>query len=135
MSAVDNLHRYCTKAMDRIGREHRSGHQNVHARRYVVIRDDGSMVETVIIVQPASNLQIWCEAKVAAPEDAMAFGGKLRPGSETYVKTNAKGEKLYGRHSSLKTMDYLHRGDAYHFSPKSPVEVDRIINLIVTGAK
>lgn len=134
MSAVDNLHSYCTKAMDATGSEHRSGHQNVHARRYIVTRVDGSMAEVVIVVQPGSSLQIWCEAKVADREKAMAFGGALRPGSETYAKTNAKGEKLYGRHSSLKTMDYLHRGDAYHFSPKSSGEVDRIIDLIVTGA-
>lgn len=135
MSAMDDLHRYCTTALDRLGKEHRSGHQNIHAMRYVVTREDGSMAEAVIIVQPESSLQIWCEAKVTDPENATAFCGRLRPGRETYAETNAKGEKAYGRHSSLKTMDYLHRGDAYHFSPKSPVEVDRIIDLIATGVK
>ena len=135
MSAMDDFHRYCSTALDRIGREHRAGHQNVHARRYVVPRPDGSIIETVIIVKPGSSLQIWCEAKVADRMSATALGGQPRLGSETYAKTNEKGEKLYGRHHALKTMDYLHRGDAYHFTPKTPHEVDRIFDLIVNGAK
>lgn len=135
MSATDELHRHCTTALDRLGEEHRSGHQKVHARRYVVARHDRSTVETVIIVKPGSNLQIWCEAKVADPMSAAALGGQQRLGSETYAETNDRGEQLYGRHHALKTMDYLHRGDAYRFTPMTPHEVDQIVNLIVNGAK
>lgn len=135
MSAIEDLHRHCRTALDRLGKEHRSGHQKVHARRYVVTRHDGSTVETVIIVKPGSGLQIWCEAKVANRMSAAALGGAPRPGSETYAKTSAKGDVLYGRHSALKTMDHLHRGDAYHFTPRTPHEVDQVLNLIMNGAK
>ncbi|WP_156352115.1 hypothetical protein [Devosia sp. Leaf64] len=96
---------------------------------------DGSTVETAIIVKPGSNLQIWCEAKVTDRMSAAALGGTRRPGSETYARTNAKGEMLYGRHSALKKMDHLHRGDAYRFTLRTPYEVDQIINLIASGAK
>lgn len=135
MSAMDDLRHYCTTALDRVGTEHRSGHQKVHARRYVVPRSDGSTVETVIIVKPDSYLQLWCEAKVADPMSAAALGGEPRFGSETYAQTNDKGEKLYGRHHALKTMDYLHRGDAYRFTPTTRHQVDQILNLIVKGTK
>jgi hypothetical protein len=135
MSALEDLHRHCTVALDGIGKEHRSGHQRVHARRYVVSRSDGSSVETVIIVKPGSRLQIWCEAKVADRIKVGSLGGTYRPGSETYSRRNDKGELLYGRHSSLKTMDHLHRGDAYHFSPSYPREVDAIIELIMNTSR
>jgi hypothetical protein len=135
MSATDDLHRHCRTALDRLGKEHHSGHQKVHARRYVVPRHEGTSVETVIIVKPGSTLQIWCEAKVADRMSVAALGGTPRSGSETYSNTNAKGGVLYGRHSALKKMDHLHRGDAYHFTPRTPHEVDQILNLIVNGAK
>lgn len=134
MSGMADLHRHCQTALERGAATHRSGHQNVHARRYVVPRSGSSSVETVIIVKPDSNLQIWCEAKAMSRTGAEALGGTFRPGSETYAATNDKGEKLYGRHSALKTMDHLHRGDAYHFKPTSPHEVDRILDLIINGA-
>ena len=133
MSALEDLHELCRSSLDGLGKEHRSGHQKVHARRYVVPRSDGSTAETVIIVKPGSNLQVWCEAKVADRMIAAALGGTPRPGSETYAKINDKGDKVYGRHAALKTMDHLHRGDAYHFTPKTPHEVDRILDLIVNG--
>ena len=133
MSTMTDLHRHCQTALDRIASEHRSGHQKVHARRYVVPRSDGSRAEAVIIVKPGRSLQIWCEAKVASRLGAASLGGTPRPGSETYSKTNDRGEMLYGRHSALKKMDQLHRGDAYHFKPSTPHEVDRIIDLIVHG--
>lgn len=53
-----------------------------------------------------------------------------RPGSETYSTVNASGDVVYGRHSSLKSFDRLHRGDALRFVPETIGEVDRILDTL-----
>lgn len=125
----DALKNHSIKRLDREAAVHSSGHQNVHARRYVVPHRSGRSVEVAIIVKPDSKLQIWCEA---AGLDVFSLGDlpERRPGSETYARTGPTGNLLYGRHSALKTFDRLHRGDALRFVPASIGEVDRILDTI-----
>lgn len=127
------MKQHCVERLDRDAAVHRSGHQNVHARRYVVSRE-GRPFEVAIIVKPDSSLQLWCEADAIEKSDAIKLGGEPRPGSETYTRTNANGVLLYGRHSALKTFDRLHRGDALRFVPKTIADVDRILNTIAGRA-
>lgn len=47
---------------------------------------------------------------------------------------NAKGEVLYGRHSSLKATDRLHQGDAWHIVPKTIGDLDRVLNAARNGS-
>lgn len=118
-------------AVTRLDREavvHRSGHQNVHARRYLLPCRSGAAVEVVIIVK--GNLQLWCEALPLDRLKGATLGGTFRSGSETYATTNAKGNLLYGRHAGLKTMDRLHRGDAWHFKPQTVGDLNAILDAL-----
>lgn len=114
--------------LDREASVHHSGHQPVHARRYVVPRRLGAAVEVVIIVK--GNLQLWCEALPLDRAKGATLGGTFRPGSETYAKTNDVGQLLYGRHAALKTMDPLHRGDAWHFTPKTVGDLNAMLDAL-----
>src|SRR5690606_31537765 len=115
--------------LDREATMHSAGHQNVHARRYVMPNPSGKPVEVAIIVKPDSKLQIWCEA-TGLDMSGLGDLAEQRPGSETYARTGPKGNLLYGRHSALKTFDRLHRDDALRFVPASISEVDRILDAI-----
>ena len=114
--------------LDREASVHHSGHQNVHARRYLLPRRSGAAVEVMIIVK--GNLQLWCEALPLDRLKGASLGGTPRPGSETYATTNAKRNMLYGRHAALKTMDRLHRGDAWHFTPKTVGDLNAILDAL-----
>ena len=119
--------------LDKEGGVHRSNHQNVHARRYVMPNAALGGVEVVIIVK-GNNLQLWCEARAIDGSAARMLGGQQRPGSETYSVPSPKGGMRYGRHSALKTMDRLHRGDAWRFVPKTVGDLDVILDA-VKGAR
>ncbi len=114
--------------LDREASVHHSGHQPVHARRYVLPRRSGTAVEVVIIVK--DNLQLWCEALPLDRLNGTTLGGTFRPGSETYAKTNDVGQLLYGRHSALKTMDRLHRGNAWFFKPQTVVDLNAVLDAL-----
>lgn len=121
------------QAVGRLDKEaavHQSNHQNVHARRYVMPNAALGGVEVVIVLK-GSNLQFWCEARAFDGSTARALGGEERPGGETYSEPGK-----YGRHSALKTMDRLHRGDAWRFVPKTVGDLDNILNAVKSaGAK
>jgi hypothetical protein len=117
---------HAVSRLDREASVHRSGHQNVHARRYALPRRSGVAVEVAIIIK--GNLQLWCEALAFDRATGASLGGTFRPGSETYAKTNDVGQLLYGRHSALKTMDRLHRGDVWRFTPKTVSDLNAILD-------
>ncbi|RWJ96993.1 hypothetical protein [Mesorhizobium sp.] len=124
------LKKHCQERLDREAAVHRSGHQNVHARRYLLPRTVAGPVEIAIIVKPDSKLQIWAEAAGADLSRLSGLRPEKRPGSETYSKKNERGDVLYGRHSALKAFDRLHRGDALRFVPETIGEVDRILDTL-----
>ncbi|WP_242218943.1 hypothetical protein [Shinella zoogloeoides] len=120
-------------AVDWLDREavvHRKGHQNVQARRYVLTRAGEQSIEIMIIVK-GTHLQLWCETGAIDRMTGASLGGEFRHGSETY-QPDKNGKIQYGRHSGLKVMDKLHRGDAWRFVPKTIGELDRILD-VVTG--
>lgn len=133
MTHEEAIKRHAVDWLDREAAGHPSGHQLVHARRYVLTRADGRQVEIVIIVKGV-RLQLWCEAGALDSGVARAVGGTFRPGSETYSTRNTKGVQLYGRHSSLKTTDRLHRGDAWHIVPRTIGDLDHLLGAIKTGS-
>ncbi|MBV7522630.1 hypothetical protein [Ensifer sp. ENS12] len=122
------IKKQATARLDKEAAVHRSNHQNIHARRYVMPNPALGGVEVVIIVK-SSNLQLWCEARAFAGLAARALGGEARLGSETYSEPGK-----YGRHSALKTMDRLHRGDAWRFVPATVGDLDTILDA-VKGAR
>ncbi|RVC79880.1 hypothetical protein EN745_14670 [Mesorhizobium sp. M4A.F.Ca.ET.022.05.2.1] len=124
------LKAHCQSRLDREAAEHPSGHQNVHARRYLLPRKGRSPIEAAIIVKPDSKLQIWCEADGVDLSRVSGLQPEKRLGSETYSTVGASGNVLYGRHSALKTFDRLHRGDALRFVPETIGEVDRILDML-----
>ena len=128
------LRDHAVRRLDTVGREHPRGHQPVHARRYLVPRSGGGEAEVVLIVKPETRLQVWCERDALAGGIARANGLRERPGSETYAKRNGKGDLLYGRHSSLKVLDRLHRGDAWHGTPDTTGAFDRVLEGITGRA-
>ena len=117
------------KRLDREAKVHASGHQNVHARRYVLPRTGGDGVEIMIVVK-GSDLQLWCEANALSRDTGFKLGGTFRPSGETYAQQSRNGNIVYGRHSGLKTMDRLHRGDAWRFVPQTVDALDRLIDAI-----
>ncbi|NOV21234.1 hypothetical protein E5S70_35490 [Ensifer adhaerens] len=125
---ADLVRKQALARLDKEAAVHRSNHQNVHARRYVVSNPALGGIEVVLIVK-GSNLQLWCEARAIDGPAARALGGEGRPGSETYSEPGK-----YGRHSALKTMDRLHRGDAWRFVPKTVGELATILDA-VKGAR
>lgn len=127
-TAAEIIKNHAVARLDREASFHRSGHQNVHARRYVLPRRSGAPAEVVIIVK--GNLQLWCEALPLDRAKGASLGGTFRPGSETYATTNAKGNMLYGRHAALKTMDWLHRGQAWHFTPRTVGDLNAILDAL-----
>ncbi|MBB3133872.1 hypothetical protein FHS26_001585 [Rhizobium pisi] len=122
------IKKQATARLDKEAAVHRSSHQNVHARRYIMPNPALGGVEIVIIVK-GSNLQLWCEARAIDGLAARVLGGEGRPGTETYSEP-----RKYGRHSALKTMDRLHRGDAWRFIPKTIGNLDAILDA-VKGAR
>jgi hypothetical protein len=125
----DVVKKHAIERLDREAAVHASGHQNVHARRYLMPKTGRSGVEVLIIVKGA-QLQLWCEAGGMDRAVSRQLGGSFRPGSETYATRNDKGDPQYGRHSALKTMNRLHRGDAWRFVPGTVSELDGILNAI-----
>ncbi len=121
-----------TARLDKEATVHRSNHQNVHARRYVMPNAALGGVEVVIIVKGA-NLQLWCEARAIDRHYALSRGGQFRSGSETYSVPSPYGGMQYGRHSALKTMDRLHRRDAWRFVPKTVRDLDSILDAVKGG--
>ncbi|MGV1826646.1 hypothetical protein [Agrobacterium vitis] len=120
-----------THAVDRLDREavvHRKGHQNVHARRYVMPRAGRPDIEIMIIVK-GTHLQLWCEAEAMDRIKGSSLGGEFRSGAETY-QPDRNGKIQYGRHSGLKVMDRLHHGDAWRFVPKTIGALDGILDCI-----
>jgi hypothetical protein len=129
MSAQSDLIK--DRAIARLNREtavHSKGHQNVHARRYVLPRAGKPDVDIMIIVK-GTHLQLWCEAEAMDRMTSVSLGGEFHPGSETY-QPDQNGKVQYGRHSGLKVMDRLHRADAWRFVPKTIGELDRILDVV-----
>lgn len=119
------------QAVNRLDREavvHRKGHQNVHARRYVLSRVGKPGIEIMIIMK-GTHLQLWCEAEAMDLMTGATLVGEFRSGSETY-QPDENGKIQYGRHSGLKVMDRLHRGDAWRFLPRTIGELDRILDAV-----
>ncbi|KUM25980.1 hypothetical protein AU467_23585 [Mesorhizobium loti] len=124
------LKKHCQERLDRDAAVHGSGHQNVHARRYLLPRTGAGPVEVALIVKPGSKLQIWCEADGVDLSRLSGLRPERRPGSETYATVGASGNQRYGRHSALQAFDRLHRGDALRFVPETIGEVDRILDTL-----
>ena len=127
-TSAEIIKNHAVARLDREASVHPSGHQNVHARRYMLPRRSGAAVEVGIIVK--GNLQLWCEALPLDRLNGASLGGTFRPGSETYATMNDAGRLLYGRHSALKTMDRLHRGDAWHFKPQTVGDLNAILDAL-----
>lgn len=127
--SAEQIKAHAVNRLDREAAVHRSGHQNVHARRYLMPRPGKVAMEIVIIVAGGS-LQLWCEAAAFGETEGKVLGGKFRPGSETYAVPGRNGKMRYGRHSSLRTTDRLHRGDAWRFVPATLGTLDLILDGI-----
>ncbi|MER9370192.1 hypothetical protein NKI66_29905 [Mesorhizobium sp. M0518] len=128
------LKAHCEARLNREAAVHTAGHQNVHARRYLLPRKGRGPIEVAIIIKPDSILQIWSETNGVDLSKVAGIKHRKRPGSETYMTKNARGDILYGRHSALKTLDRLHRGDAVRFVPETIGEVDRILDVLAHGS-
>ncbi|MER9937115.1 hypothetical protein [Mesorhizobium sp. M0088] len=125
----EQIKKHAVERLDREAAIHVSGHQNVHARRYVMPKTGSAGVEIMVVVK-GDALQLWCEADALDRTGASGLGGEFRHGSETYAVPSPTGAMRYGRHTALKTMTHLHRGDAWRFVPKTLGELDRILDAI-----
>lgn len=125
----EQIKKHAVERLDHEAAIHASGHQSVHARRYVMPKTGCAGVEIMVVVK-GNALQLWCEADALDRSVALGLGGEFRHGSETYVVPSPTGAMRYGRHTGLKTMANLHRGDAWRFVPKSLGELDRILGAI-----
>lgn len=125
----EQIKKHAVKRLDHEAAIHISGHQTVHARRYVMPKAGSVGVEIMIVIK-GNALQLWCQADVLDRVVALRLGGEFRNGSETYAVPSPTGGMRYGRHTGLKTMAHLHRGDAWRFVPKSLGELDRILDAV-----
>ncbi|RUZ81275.1 hypothetical protein EN943_01370 [Mesorhizobium sp. M7A.F.Ca.US.006.01.1.1] len=125
----EQIKKHAVERLDHEAAIHVSGHQSVHARRYVMPKMGTPGVEIVIVVK-GNDLQLWCEADALDRTGALGLGGEFRHGSETYAVPSPTGAMRYGRHTGLKTMAHLHRGDAWRFVPRALSELDRILDAI-----
>ena len=113
---------------DSFALEHPDGHQKKKMNRYFVSgsrlcfafeKNDGRahIVDDV-------HAHIWCPMKVAAYVEGIK---KIPyPASHLWTKTNASGEKLYGRHSGLKATKELRDIDLIRFTPLTLDDAKRI---------
>ena len=121
---------------DSFALEHPDGHQKKKMNRYFVSgsqlcfafeKNDGRahIVDDV----PA---HIWCPMKVAAYVDGVE---KIPyPASDLWTKTNASGEKLYGRHSGIKATKELCDIDLVRFTPSTLDEAKRVMEGLKNAA-
>ena len=113
---------------DNFAVEHPEGHQNDKMNRYLV---SGSSLYFNFEKNDVPA-HIWCPMKVAAYVDGVE---KIPyPASDLWTKTNASGEKLYGRHSGIKATKELCDIDLVRFTPSTLDEAKRVMEGLKNAA-
>lgn len=112
---------------------HPMGHQASYANRYTLPVGTGATVELMFQKGENSPANLWVQRNRVLP----LIGGPIKHAhSEAvtlYSKTNAKGEKLYGRHSALEKMPKLGKADLVCFALASVGELDTVLATLKTA--
>lgn len=127
------LRRDCLEHLDKVARPHPAGHHNKPGR-YILDTPDGPvalMVERNEEAQVNLWLPAWRAQALSIDPDRLVD----YPASALWKKTNAKGQKLYGRHSGLRAMAELAEADLKRITLRSLGELRTILSdLMAVGA-
>jgi len=113
--------------LDKVGREHASGHQGAYANRYVVSGAGGRPIEVMFEKGERVPANIWCPAGVAK----LVPDVPAKDSPKALLWQVKKGEKRYGRHSGLKSMPQLFEADLVKFQPETLEQARKVIDALL----
>ena len=116
--------------LDAVADEHPLGHQPSKAARYVLLSRHGARVEIMFEKNAGSPAHLWCRESAAGTALIATQRSQLYPYSALWAKRGADGERLYGRHSALRTMPQLGGADLVRFTPACVAEAEQIIDRL-----
>lgn len=127
----DQLKKAVVALLDSLAAEHPLGHQDSKAARYVLTTSGGAQIELMFEKNAQVPANLWCLEKAVA----RLVGGPsatASPASVLHAKKNAKGQPLYGRHSSLENMPQLGNADLICFRLKSLSDAGVVLDHLLT---
>lgn len=128
-----NLRRDCLVHLESVARRHPAGH-SAKAGRYVIDTPDAP-VALMVERNEGAQVNLWVPAWRAKALSIDPDRLDDYPASALWKKTNAKGQKLYGRHSGLRTMAELADADLKRITLRSLSELRTILSdLMAAGA-
>lgn len=97
--------------LDNIAKVHPAGHQSAYSNRYVLTSSAGERIEIMFDKGDKSHANLWLLERFLPAAVLGNLSTTPSPGSDVYRKRNTAGELVYGRHSALRSMLQLERGD------------------------
>jgi hypothetical protein len=113
--------------LDKVGREHPSGHQGAYANRYVVSAAGGRPVEVMFEKSERVPANIWCPAGVAK----LVSDVPVKESLKVSLWQLKKGERQYGRHSGLRAMPQLAEADLVKFQPETVAQARKVVDAVL----
>lgn len=131
MISRDQLKQAVAALLDSLALEHPLGHQDSKAARYVLTTSGGAQIELMFEKNAQVPANLWCVDKAVARLPG-GLAGTHSLASGLHAHKNAKGQTLYGRHSSLENMPQLGRADLIRFRLENLSDAGVILDHLLT---
>lgn len=121
----------CLALLDDAAVEHPSGHQGKLAARYILRSVNGERIELMFEKGAKSPANLWVAQKYVSDLLATDIEARLYPSLAVDRVVKPDGERLYGRHSALKSMRGLVHANLVRFTVKRVSQIEMILERLV----
>lgn len=136
MTTRSELKAACLAILDEQAIEHPLGHQGVHAVRYLLRCDGGDRAELMFEKGDRTPANLWvAERRIHAFATSAGIPFRQSPASSLFVRTDAKGRAVYGRHAALRPMRELAHADLLCFCIEDAGQLTAILTHLAESAE
>ena len=128
--ARDVLKAEMAQRLGEVAVEHPVGHQGKLAARFILRSHGGEGIEFMFEKGPSTSPNLWVQQRYAELLMDGRIEHRVSLAHALHALTNAKGKKIYGRHSALRAMPQLADADLVCFKLRSMSELEQVIKAL-----
>jgi len=133
--SMPHLKRAIVNRLDATAAEHRLGHQDAYANRYIMRSDHDVPIEVMFEKDPETEPHLWVLAEQVASIPEGAIPADLYSKDDLYKVPAKNGGMQYGRHSALEKMTWLGKADLMRFTLRTVADLDQILSVLMQAQK
>ncbi|WP_347917119.1 hypothetical protein [Paracoccus marcusii] len=133
--SLPNLKRAVILRLDAVAREHRLGHQDAYANRYIMRSGHDAPVELMFEKDLATAPYLCVLASQVSSISAGTIPSQYYPKDDLYKVPAKNGGMQYGRHSALEDMMWLGKADLVRFTLRDIADLEHVLSVLMQARR